>query len=146
MAQAARLHRVAIGILGSEADCEDATQEAVVSAWIHRKQLKTPQFFETWLTRILINECKRTLRKRRRHLPASELDAVPAEPPPSPALWKALQQVDERYRLPLTLHHVEGYNIQQVAGILSLTQSTVKWRIHQGKKALAAALEEEEKP
>ena len=144
MAQADRMHRIAISILGREADCEDATQEAVIRAWTHIKQLRNAQYFETWLIRILINECKHTLRKRPNHLPDTALIDMPAAQPSSRTVWKALRRVDNRYRLPLTLHHVEGYTVQQVAGILSLPQSTVKWRIHQGKQALAIELEKEE--
>lgn len=146
IAQVDRMHRVAISILGRETDCEDATQEAAIRAWMNVKQLRKPQYFETWLIRILINECKRTLRKRSHHLPDTALADIPAAQPQDRALWEALRRVDSRYRLPLTLHYVEGYAIKQVAGILSLPQSTVKWRIHQGKKALAAELGEEEQP
>jgi len=146
MAQADRMHRVAISILGREADCEDATQDAVIHAWTHVQQLRNPQYFETWLIRILVNECKHTLRKRPHHLPDTALAGIPAAQPPNRALWKALRRVDSRYRLPLTLHHVEGYTVKQVSSILSLPQSTVKWRIHQGKKALSIKLEEEEQP
>lgn len=145
MAQADRLHRIALSILTNEADCEDATQEALVRAWMNLGSLRQPQYFETWLVRILINECKKMLRKRRVR-PWVELnDTLPAPDPPDKALWETLKGIDERYRLPLTLHHVEGYTIQEIAGMLRLTQSTVKWRIHQGKQALTARLGEEEK-
>jgi len=143
-AQADRLHRIALSILTNEADCEDATQEALVKAWMNLGGLKQPRYFETWLVRILINECKSILRKRRLRPWVELTDTLPAPEPPDRALWEALKTVDERYRLPLVLHHAEGYSVREIAELLRLPQSTVKWRIHQGKKALGLKLGKEE--
>lgn len=139
------MHRIALSILTSESDSEDATQESLLRAWMNLGSLKQPQYFETWLVRILINECKRVLRKRRVHPMAELTETLPAPEPPDRLLWEMIKSVDERYRLPLTLHHVEGYTVEAIAGLLHLPQSTVKWRIHQGKKALLAKLGEEGK-
>ena len=52
----ARLYRTAYLYLGSEADALEAVDEAVYQALRGLKQLRQPEFFETWLTRILLNE------------------------------------------------------------------------------------------
>lgn len=57
------LYHVAKSILRSEADCEDAVQEAIAIAWQKLPTLKTDAYFTTWLVRILINECKSVLRR-----------------------------------------------------------------------------------
>ena len=54
-----RLYRVARTMLRSDADCEDAVQEALLKAWSKLGSLREEQFFETWLIRILINECRK---------------------------------------------------------------------------------------
>ena len=61
-----RLYATAYLLLHVTADCEDAVQEAVLRAWQRLPGLQNPQFFETWLTRIVINECKSQLRRRSR--------------------------------------------------------------------------------
>ena len=61
-----RLYRTAYLYLGSEADALEAVDETVYRALRRLKQLQTPAFFETWLTRIVLNECHRELRRRRR--------------------------------------------------------------------------------
>ncbi len=139
-----RLHKIALTMLTVEADCADAVQETLVRAWMHLDRMKQPEYFETWLCRILINECKRILKKRARHATADLPESLAAQAPPDPALWHALRQVPVAYRLPLALHHVEGYSVAECAQLLSLPQSTVKWRIHQGKKALKTLLGEGE--
>ena len=60
------LYHISYAMLRNESDCEDAVQEAVLRAWQRLPGLQNPQFFETWLTRIVINECKSQLRRRSR--------------------------------------------------------------------------------
>ena len=59
-----RLWRVSFSILRSTADSEDAMQEALLRAWKNVHSLRDKSLFETWLTRILIIECRRLIRKR----------------------------------------------------------------------------------
>ena len=59
------LFRTALAILGNEADARDATQEAFVSAWRGIAFLKDFDRFDAWMGRILINESRMTLRRRR---------------------------------------------------------------------------------
>ena len=62
----ARLYRTAYLYLGSEADALEAVDEGVYQALRALRQLRQPDFFETWLTRIVLNACHRELRRRRR--------------------------------------------------------------------------------
>ncbi len=71
-----RLYRTAYLYLGSEADALEAVDETVYRALRRLKQLQTPAFFETWITRILINTCQDELRRRRRFHPGGA-DALP---------------------------------------------------------------------
>lgn len=138
-----RYYRIAKAILVHEADCDDAMQEALVKAWMNLSRLRSQEYFETWLCRILINECKQLLRRHGRRPEAALSDTFPAQSPPDLGLWEALYQIDLPYRVPLLLHHAEKYSIKDIAGILQLPISTVKWRIHHGKALLARQLEKE---
>ena len=55
--QRGRLYRTAFLYLGGEHAAVDAVDEAVYRAFRDRRKLRQPEFFETWLTRILINVC-----------------------------------------------------------------------------------------
>ncbi|MCL2810455.1 MAG: RNA polymerase sigma factor [Clostridia bacterium] len=143
MAQATRYYRIAKSILGNDADCEDAMQEAMIKAWSNLRKLNNPQYFETWMCRILINECKTLLRRSKRRATIALSETIPLPEPPDPMVWEALQKIDIQHRVPLTLHHANGYTLQEAARILNLPVSTVKWRIHRGKQALSALLEKE---
>ena len=60
-----RLYRTAYLYLGSEADALEAVDEAVYQALRALKKLRQPEYFETWLTRILLNQCHKELRRRK---------------------------------------------------------------------------------
>lgn len=51
--------------LHNDCDCADAVQTAILSAYEKLHTLKNPEYFRTWLIRILINECKSMLRRRK---------------------------------------------------------------------------------
>lgn len=58
------MYRVAIAILASEEDAGDAMQDTILSCWEKIDTLKKPQYFKTWLIRILINHCYTILREK----------------------------------------------------------------------------------
>lgn len=132
------LYRVAISYTGHLPDAEDAMQEALLRAWNRRHTLRDEALFGTWLTRILINECKSLLRRRRRMLPAAQLPSRPSYTPDEEAtlLREALLALPEKYRLPLVLQVLEGYSIRDIARILHLPEGTVKSRIARAKEKL----------
>ena len=70
-----RLYRTAYVYLGNESDALEAVDEAVYQALRSLTQLKQPEYFESWLTRILINECHKELRRRKRIV---TVDVLPA--------------------------------------------------------------------
>ena len=84
------MYRVAWSILRNNADCEDALQEAALKAWEKRGHLRNEAYFRTWITRILINACYDTQRKRRRVIPLDEVAERAAAASPDPTLTLAL--------------------------------------------------------
>ena len=133
-----RLYRIAHAILWSDADCADAIQEAVFKGWMKKSGLRDERYFETWLVRILINECRNLIRRQRyAPLPLDEALAGREEDPGVDiALRAALIALPEKYRTPLLLHHLEGYSLVEVGRILKLAPQLVKSRLHQARKLL----------
>ena len=66
--------RTAMAILGREDEARDAVQDTLVTAWRELASLRDPAAFDAWLTRILVNRCRRGLRTfgltRMREIPA----------------------------------------------------------------------------
>ena len=140
-----RLYRISCGMLRSPQDRQDAVQEAVLKAWQKLDGLRNEKFFETWLTRILINECYNLLAARKSQLPLEEAPELPALPEgASRELRDALLGLEEKLRLPVILHYMEGYRVREIAGILGLPEGTVKTRLARAKRELKKYLEEDE--
>lgn len=141
-----RLYRVALAIVIQPTDAEDAVQDALVNAWKSLATLRREDFFETWLTRILINRCRELVRKRAAHpmLPLREDHAATTQAAPDMQLRAALDALQERYRLPLVMHCVLDMSVDQVAQALRIPYGAAKWRIHQAKQLVRRYYGEEE--
>ena len=137
-----RLYRIAQAMLWRDADCADAIQEAVFRGWMKKGQLNEPAHFETWLIRILINQCKDVLRRRRRDpLPLDIETGQEDRLCEDVHLRACLKRLPEEYRIPLLLHHLEGYSIRDVAKMLCLPEKRVTARLYRARKALRALLD-----
>lgn len=156
----ARLVRLAAAILGDEADARDAVQQACVHAWTELRRLRSPDRFDAWLGRIVVNECRTALRSRRRRrtreAPVSSLSpslqhSVSAVPTAGrgPAerielvdeIERALDSLDPDARVLLALHHLHDWSVADIASGSRLSITTVKWRLHRARRALRQALE-----
>lgn len=136
------LYRVAATQLRQRADREDAVQECLRKAWEKRHRLRDERYLQTWVIRILLNECHTIQRRMARTLPAEDVPAVQHSREEGP-LKAALLRLEERYRVPILLHYLEGYSVAEVAAVLRVPQGTVKTRLARGRKALKALLDEE---
>lgn len=139
------LYRVTFTQLSQGCDREDAVQECLRKAWEKRDKLKDDRFFQTWLIRILLNECHNIQKKRKRNVLVESMPEEPAHHQSTEelALRNALMQLAEPLRTPLLLHYIEGYQTDEVARILRIPQGTVKSRMARGRKALQSILSEE---
>ena len=135
-----RMYRIAWTILRHDEDCRDAMQQAALRAWEKRHTLREERYFDTWLTRILINEAYAIQRRRKRHAPLEEA-VLCTTPPRDVELSLALQRLPEKLRLPLVMHALEGMSYQEIERALRLPHSTVAGRIHRAKQMLKQELE-----
>ena len=138
-----RLYRVARTLLPRECDCEDAVQEALLRAWDRRETLRQEAYFDTWLIRILINQCK-TFYRRRPPEPAELTEDIPQVTSEETPLLEALMTLPRKQRVALELHYIEGYSVAETARILRLPEGTVKWRLKRGRELLKQSLNREE--
>lgn len=143
-----RLYRTAYLYLGGEADALEAVDEAVYQALRALKQLRQEEFFETWLTRILLNECHKELRRRKRFSPDGE-EALPDSPGPddydSLPLREAIRRLPEELRTVVILRFFTGLSQAETAEALKIPQGTVATRQRRALQLLKLELGEEER-
>lgn len=139
------LYRVSFSQLSRGCDREDAVQETLRKAWEKRGGLKDDRYLQTWLIRILINECHNIQHRNSRSIPTEEplCTDVPAQDDSTKALRDALFALEERYRMPILLHYLEGYSVEEVASVLRLPCGTIKSRMARGRSKLRELLSEE---
>ncbi|WP_369282335.1 sigma-70 family RNA polymerase sigma factor [Oscillibacter sp. GMB15532] len=140
-----RLYRTAFAYLGGEASALEAVDETVYQALGHLHQLREPDYFETWLTRILINECGRELRRLKHQRPEEYLpeagesfnyDALP--------LREAVARLPQELRQVIALRYFGDLTLAETARALSIPQGTVVTRQRRALTLLRLELEEGE--
>ncbi len=146
-----RTYRIALAILGSEADAGDAVQEAWLAAWRQLRTLRDPARFDAWLDQILVNACRMSIRKRGRVREIRMPDGFDAEAPPAAinqvaerdALDRAFGRLTVEQRTILVLHHLERRPLSVIAAALVIPVGTAKSRLHAARAALERVLETE---
>ena len=152
------LYRAARSILRSDAEAEDAVQEAYVRAYQSLSQFRGEAHLGTWLTRIAVNEALTRLRRRRREDNVVAFgeefdpDTAPSEStngPESAAMREQMRAVLERHvdRLPaafrtvFVLRALEEMSVDEVAACLEVATATVRTRYFRARALLREGLE-----
>lgn len=150
---------LAYSLLGDWAEAQDMAQEAFVRAYVNLHVLDDPGRFAGWLRRIVFGTCMDWLRSYRPDAyrsmggPADvdQLQAT-ADPdvvaPPDAAIGRELSRVvlaaiaelPPKYRIPLTMFHLDGLSYEKVAEFLDLPLGTVKSLLHRAREKLKPVL------
>lgn len=142
-AQTDTLYRISMSMLKNEHDAQDAVHDAILSAFVNRGKLRHEEYFATWLTRILINQCKKQLRHRRNF--ADIGDTLPDiasrdNPYQNVEIGEAIDNLPEKIRLTVLLFYVEDYSVKEIKSILRIPEGTVKSRLSTGRRLLREML------
>ncbi len=140
----ATLYRVSTTLLAQLCDREDAVQSCIEKAWQSRHKLRDDRALQAWVVRILIHECYALLKKRKRELPMEQLPERTTEPDAHPELYRHVTALPDKYRMPVVLHYMEGYAIEEIARILARPKGTIKSQLYRGRALLKDALRGEE--
>ena len=146
-----RAYRLAWAILGNEEEAQDATQDALTTAWQRRGSLREQDRLEAWLGRILINKCRDRLRSRGRgrdRVRSLELVALPAVSDGSQSmvdrdeLDRALDSLSPDQRIVVVLRFWADLTVDDIADRLGVPSGTVKSRLHHSLNRLRSTLED----
>lgn len=141
-----KLYKTAMLYLGNEADALEAVDEAVYKALRGLKRLQDAELFDTWITRILINECHNELRRRKRTIPMEQLPEQAQDNEEQLPLRQAIEALPKEMKDVVILRYFSGYTLAQTAGILQIPAGTVSTRQRNALKRLKLELLEEVEP
>lgn len=151
-----RVFRIARGILKSDADAEDAAQDAWVIAFQKLGQLDNPAAFGGWVARIAANGALLRLRRRRALQGIIERQEVAAmyddraEPSPDDTthrgelralLEAAIDRLPEIYRAVLIMRDVESMSTAETAAALDLEPAAIRVRLHRARRMMRDRLD-----
>lgn len=148
MARLGDSYRLARAILLDDGEAEDAVQEASLSAWRRRGSLREPQRFDVWFDRILVNQCRDQLRKRRRAVKLAsppigfEAAAASTDTGTDPELDEALDALDVDHRIVVVMRYWQDRTVEDIAERVGIPAGTVKSRLHHALRSLRASLED----
>ena len=139
-----QLYRTAVMYMGSEQIALDAVDEAVYKGLKSLKKLRQPEYFNTWMTRILINECKTELRRRKRETPLDSIPEISSEALDTLPLKEAVGHLPTELKEVIILRYFSDLTLAQTAESLSIPQGTVVTRQRRALKLLKLELSEED--
>ncbi len=149
-AYSSRLYRYAYWLCGEKATAEDLVQETFLRAWRFLDSLKDENSAKRWLTTILRRENARRFERKQFDYADVELDTLPSDRedfdtrPEILALRNAMRLLPVKYREPLVLQVLDGFNLEEIASIFSLPRNTVATRLHRARQKLKKHLNGEE--
>mgnify|MGYP004547113273 FL=1 len=139
------VYRVAYGWLKSPDDANDVTQDVLLELYKTDKAFESDAHIKNWLLRVTINRCKMFFRSpwRRAENIDDYAETLAFEQKNDKGLFKAVMELDKKYRVPLLLFYYEGYSTAEVASILGIPEKTVSTRLFRARAKLKTILEEE---
>lgn len=142
-----RAYRLAGVILRDPVEAEDAVHDACLGAWTHWADLRDESKADAWFDRIVVNECRARLR-RRRIAPLAVTDHLDGAGPDEyrsfverDVLHAALARLEPDHRIVVVLRHLSGLTPAEIAARTGVPEGTVKSRLHYALRELRAALE-----
>ena len=143
------MFNVSYRITGTQEDAEDAVQEAFISAFRSLGSYRAEATFGAWLKRIVVNKSINALKKRKHELmPDNEGWDMPEAQAPEEykdeltieRVKKAIEELPDGYRSVLSLYLLEGYDHEEIAGIMGISESTSKSQLNRAKGKLREKL------
>lgn len=138
------------------ADIEDVTQEIFLKAYRYIKSFDTARKFSPWLYRIAHNEFINVGKKRKSEpLDFFDFDSFFPHPQSPETAEKDLQdqqikalletnlnKLSSKYREPLVLYYIEGFDYKDIAEVLHIPVGAVGVRLNRAKKQLREILKD----
>jgi len=153
-----RVYALSFRLAGNHTDAQDLAQEAFVKAYQRLGSFRGEADFGTWLHKITVNTWL-NIKRQQKEEPLSldeplktddgEIsrtavsDDVEGDPEESFArkelqelVWKALNSLNEEFRVVIVLREMEGYSYEEIASMMNCSLGTVKSRLNRARRLL----------
>lgn len=156
-----RVYALCLRMVGNPSDAEDLMQEAFLQLFRKIGTFRGESAFSTWLHRMTVNVVLMRLRKK--SLPAASLEETtePDEETGGPRkdigapdlrlsgavdrvnLERSIEKLPPGYRTVFVLHDVQGFEHNEIAGIMGCSVGNSKSQLHKARTRLRELLQED---
>ncbi len=155
------IYNLVYQMVRNDSDAADITQDAFIRAWKALPRLQAPEAFGSWLYRVATNLGRNWIRDHGRVRTESldqpfsddeeggQRDIADLTKDPAQTLQtsdmkdvvqKAIMTLSDDHRTVVTLHHIEGMSVEEIAGIMDCSVGTVKSRLSRARDHLRRKL------
>ncbi len=134
---------------------EDSAQDAFITAWIKLNMLREPDKYGAWVCRIAKNCAKNTVMRFQSFIslddgekPVADIADI-KQPDPSDTyelseekelLHESVSKLPEKVRQIIDLHYFKDLSVSEIALKMGISEGTVKWQLHEGRKRIRKEL------
>lgn len=148
------MFNTAFRIVKDQAEAEDVMQESFLNAFTKLDSYRGEVTFGAWLKKIVVNKSLVYYRNRKKKNEVSldstlykvgdddvpEADHGETEHLAQKVL-KTMDSLKENYRVSLTLHLIEGYDYEEICGLMGISYANCRTTISRAKESLRKKLE-----
>ena len=140
------MYRVAFGILKNDEEIYDAISNTTVIVFEKISTLRKDEFFKTWLTRILINECYKIYNQNKKIVYLENYNEAEEEKIEYSNKYtdietrSLIQDLNDELKEIVMLYYFEDFSVKEIAQILEIPDGTVKSRLSRARKELEKIL------
>lgn len=140
------MYNTSLRIVNDRYEAEDIMQEAFLTAFTRISEYKGEVSFGAWLKKIVVNKSINAARKQNLLQWVSVEDYVEEE---SSSVFDhvrlqevmgAMQALKDNYRIVLSLYYIEGYDHDEIAQILSVSNANSRTLLSRAKAGLQKKL------
>lgn len=143
--------RLVQSIVHDAGEAEDIAQETFIAALLTIDNATENVNYKSWLSKIAVNKARDLLRRRKvrarwqqlwgGHTDGRMPEDIAARNETVQQLWRAVESLNEKHRLPIVLRFGHNLPIRQIAELLGIKEGTVNSRLHNAQKQLARLLD-----
>jgi RNA polymerase sigma factor (sigma-70 family) len=142
------MYNTALRMVQNAHDAEDILQSVFIEVFTKMESFRFESSVGAWIKRITINKSINFLKSKRiftQELTAMHDQAHEPEPDREPVLSvekvkKAVEQLPDGYRVVFSLYAFEGYDHEEIAHVLDITEATSKSQYSRAKAKLRTML------
>jgi len=151
-----KAYYLALQLLKDGNEAQDILHDSYIKAFKSLNTLKRAEGFESWFNRIVINQCKDYLKKKKSLIfsqmlsddrSGERVDWEDTKEQFSPEkgiddqetkrlIQGMIDELPEQQRIVIILHYLEDMSVAQVAQIMECSEGTIKSRLNYGRKAI----------